>query len=132
MKVQIPVEQLCEGLPQEMSQYLTYCRGLTFEQKPNYQYILSLFKDIALKYDINISDGRFDWGTKAVLIKKYANLYNYMSKKGQIKIFDIKGNLIIPSGSKLIENQNYIEQSKLIYIEARQFQFTDWKQFKNL
>ena len=31
MKVQTPIEKLCEGLPYEMNQYLTYCRSLSFE-----------------------------------------------------------------------------------------------------
>lgn len=42
-------------------------------------------------------------------------------------MFDNKGNLVIPSGTKILETQNFIEQSKHIYIEAKQFQFTDWK-----
>lgn len=31
MKLQIPIEKLCEGLPTEMIQYLKYCRELKFE-----------------------------------------------------------------------------------------------------
>jgi hypothetical protein len=34
---------------------------------------------------------------------------------------------VIPSGAKILEVQNLTEQSKHIYIEAKQFQFTDWK-----
>lgn len=33
-----------ERLPQELIKYLSYCRNLTFEETPNYEYLLALFE----------------------------------------------------------------------------------------
>jgi len=42
-KVDTPVEELCSGLPPEFKEYIIYCRGLKFEQDPDYQYCIDLF-----------------------------------------------------------------------------------------
>lgn len=45
-KIMTKVEQLCEGLPEEFIQYCSYCRTLRFEDKPDYSYLRSLFKNL--------------------------------------------------------------------------------------
>jgi serine/threonine protein kinase len=45
-KIQTTVEALTRGLPEEFSKYLNYCRNLKFEEKPDYNYLRSLFKDL--------------------------------------------------------------------------------------
>ena len=34
-----PVDTLCKGFPAEFSMYLNYCRGLRFEEAPDYMYL---------------------------------------------------------------------------------------------
>ncbi len=34
-----PVEVLCKGFPAEFAMYLNYCRGLRFEEGPDYMYL---------------------------------------------------------------------------------------------
>lgn len=62
-KVQTTIESLTRGLPEELSAYLNYCRGLKFEEKPDYNYLRKLFKDLMHKngfeYDFN-----YDWVIK--------------------------------------------------------------------
>jgi len=41
-----PVEVLCEHFPNEFTTYLHYCRGLRFEDKPDYSYLRYLFRDL--------------------------------------------------------------------------------------
>lgn len=48
-KVSTTVEALTRGLPDEIGQYMNYCRNLKFEEKPDYQYLRKLFKDIMQK-----------------------------------------------------------------------------------
>lgn len=36
MKMSIPLEELCNGLPIEIVKFLDHCRKLRFEEKPNY------------------------------------------------------------------------------------------------
>lgn len=41
--------QVCTGLETEYQQFLTYCRALNFEAKPNYQYLRELFQGLSLR-----------------------------------------------------------------------------------
>jgi len=49
-KLQIPTEVLCKGLPDEISIYLNYCKGLRFEDKPDYEFIKGLFSKLLNYY----------------------------------------------------------------------------------
>ncbi|KAJ3240196.1 hypothetical protein HDU78_002387 [Chytriomyces hyalinus] len=60
MKQSLPIEELCEGFPQEFSTYLKYCRDLTFEETPDYDYLRGLFS-LVLKRTREVDDGIFDW-----------------------------------------------------------------------
>jgi hypothetical protein len=44
-KLSTPVEVLCKGYPDEFVKYLAYCRNIRFDEKPDYNYCLSLFKE---------------------------------------------------------------------------------------
>jgi casein kinase 1 alpha len=49
-----------QGYPAEFAMYLNYCRGLRFEEIPDYIYIRQLFRVLfrTLKYDYDLI---FDW-----------------------------------------------------------------------
>ncbi|CAD8137730.1 unnamed protein product [Paramecium pentaurelia] len=53
-------EQLCKGFPNELTQYLQYCRNLKFEDKPDYNYIRNLFKEAFRKQGYEW-DYKFEW-----------------------------------------------------------------------
>ena len=59
-KCQTTVEQLTKGSPEEFSKYINYCRGLQFEEKPDYNFLRSLFKAIMTRVGYDY-DGQFDW-----------------------------------------------------------------------
>lgn len=59
-KKQTTVEQLTRNVPEEFSKYILYCRGLQFEEKPDYNYLRSLFKQIMSRIGYDY-DGAFDW-----------------------------------------------------------------------
>lgn len=40
------IENLCKGFPQEFAVYLKYCKGLQFIQKPDYDYVRRLFRNL--------------------------------------------------------------------------------------
>ena len=46
MKSSITSEKLCNGLPEEFTSFINYCRNLKFEQDPNYDYLKSLFTSV--------------------------------------------------------------------------------------
>ncbi len=63
-KISTHVDVLCKGYPTEFNTYLTYCRNLKFDEKPDYDYCKQLFRDLfnKMKYQ---SDGIYDWNIVA-------------------------------------------------------------------
>jgi len=59
-KMATPIDLLCKGFPDEFRIYFEYCRALRFADKPDYSYLRRLFKDLALRNEIDY-DGNFDW-----------------------------------------------------------------------
>ena len=59
-KMGTPVHTLCSKFPVEFSMYLSYCRSLRFDEKPNYAYLRSLFQRVAAKEKFDF-DYVFDW-----------------------------------------------------------------------
>jgi len=59
-KIATPIETLCKGYPEEFAVYLNYCRGLRFEDRPDYNYLKRLFKDLFWKTYTDW-DFLFDW-----------------------------------------------------------------------
>ncbi|KAJ7333625.1 Casein kinase I isoform alpha [Desmophyllum pertusum] len=59
-KMSTPVEVLCKGFPAEFAMYLNYCRGLRFEEAPDYMYLRQLYRILfrTLNYQY---DYTFDW-----------------------------------------------------------------------
>jgi hypothetical protein len=62
-KVATTIEALTRGLPEEFNTYLQYCRNLKFEERPDYNYMRKIFKDLMHKsgYDY---DYEYDWVLK--------------------------------------------------------------------
>lgn len=59
-KLATPLDTLCKGFPQEFVTYLTYCRNLRFEDKPDYAYLKGLFKDLFVRSGYEY-DYVYDW-----------------------------------------------------------------------
>nr|XP_044995329.1 casein kinase I-like [Jaculus jaculus] len=59
-KMSTPVEVLCKGFPTEFAMYLNYCRGLRFEEAPDYMYLRQLFR-ILFRTLNHQYDYTFDW-----------------------------------------------------------------------
>uniref|UniRef100_A0A8C6QEM1 non-specific serine/threonine protein kinase n=1 Tax=Nannospalax galili TaxID=1026970 RepID=A0A8C6QEM1_NANGA len=59
-KMSTPIKAFCKGFPAEFSMYLNYCRGLRFEEAPDYMYLRHLFcilfRTLNHQYDYT-----FDW-----------------------------------------------------------------------
>ncbi|GLV34247.1 Casein kinase Ialpha [Carabus blaptoides fortunei] len=59
-KMSSPIEVLCKAFPTEFSMYLNYCRGMRFEDTPDYMYLRQLFRILFRTLDHNF-DYTFDW-----------------------------------------------------------------------
>lgn len=62
-KEEIGSPTLCRGLPVEFASLLDYSRSLSFDAKPNYQYLFNLFDNLLLQQSLDGShpDLTFDW-----------------------------------------------------------------------
>ena len=59
-KVAITADQLCKDLPLEFQVYLNYCRNMKFNERPDYSYVLRIFKDLFVRKGY-LCDSIFDW-----------------------------------------------------------------------
>ncbi|NWX17922.1 KC1A kinase, partial [Aegotheles bennettii] len=78
-KMSTPVEVLCKGFPAEFAMYLNYCRGLHFEEAPDYMYLRQLFH-ILFRTLNHQYDYTFDW---TMLKQKAAQQAASSSGQGQ-------------------------------------------------
>lgn len=61
---------MTRGLPEEFYTYLNYCRNLKFEEKPDYNYLRKLLKDLMHRNGFEY-DYQYDW-----VIKKQGGTVN--------------------------------------------------------
>lgn len=59
-KLSTPIDVLCKTFPNEFPTYLTYCRQLHFEQRPDYNYLRKLFRNLFQQKGFTY-DYVFDW-----------------------------------------------------------------------
>lgn len=59
-KMSTHIEVLCRGFPSEFATYLAYCRSLRFDDKPDYQYLRKMFRDLFIREGYAY-DYAFDW-----------------------------------------------------------------------
>lgn len=77
-KMSTPVEELCKGFPTEFANYLNFCRSLRFDDRPDYQYLRQLFRNLFHRQGFTY-DYIFDWnmlkfsGQKSNSVQNVAN-----------------------------------------------------------
>lgn len=67
-KLEVLVSDLCQGLPDEFVKYITYTRSLRFDEKPDYDYLRIIFRDLFIRegyaydyvYDWSVQEGEED------------------------------------------------------------------------
>ena len=69
-KMSTPVETLCKGFPGEFGMYLNYCKGLRFEEPPDYMYLRQLFR--ILNRTVNHQDKAYDFVFDWTILKQKA------------------------------------------------------------
>ena len=72
IKKSMETEKLLHNGPKELIDYLNYCKQLQYEQDPDYNYLISLFKDLVTK-----------------TIKENIELYSKLSDKDVNKAIDL-------------------------------------------
>ncbi|QKF93832.1 serine/threonine-protein kinase [Fadolivirus algeromassiliense] len=67
VKICTSLDDLCKGIPECFKEYISYCRDLKFDEKPDYDYLLNLFKNGSKKLNIK---PEFEWCNTNSLINK--------------------------------------------------------------
>ena len=70
--MEVTVEELCKGHPEEFKEFMLYCRKLTFTEDPDYKYIYGLFEGCMKKNGIDPKVPDFIWNKNRFLIEKEA------------------------------------------------------------
>ncbi|EPQ54197.1 kinase-like protein [Gloeophyllum trabeum ATCC 11539] len=80
-KQSTPIEELCEGFPEQFAIYMNYVRKLGFEEQPDYDFLRGLFQKV-LKTLGEQDDGVYDWmllnggkGWEASSVRPLSSLY---------------------------------------------------------
>jgi len=76
IKLNVTTAQLCAGLPEELKEYLDYCRNLKFEEKPHYGRLIKLFQNV-FKRVSHSKNFDYDWNImKCDITKRNCNNEN--------------------------------------------------------
>ena len=54
LKTNLPIHQICKGCPPQVGQLLAYCRGLAFEENPDYEFIRFLLREMSVKSEVSL------------------------------------------------------------------------------
>ena len=54
------IEDLCQGYPKEFANLMNYSRKLKFDEKPDYQYLISMFRELFVRENFDF-DFKYDW-----------------------------------------------------------------------
>ena len=114
LKVLYTPEKLCENLPKEVAEFLSYCRSLDFEQEPNYDYCISLFNNILIKNG-TYNDLMFSWIKNPSLIKKLKKYNDNLGYKAHLNIsrlYDISKRKSSPQTRLYQRIQNSFEKKR--------------------
>ena len=66
MKVNTSLDDLCQECPEEFKTFIEYSRNLRFDERPDYDYLRSLIKQICFKNLLEVNYNKFDWMLKKV------------------------------------------------------------------
>lgn len=63
IKANTPISELCKGLDNCFAEFLAYCRGLGYDEMPNYLYVKKIFASAMVRNNY-VYDFEFDWYIK--------------------------------------------------------------------
>ena len=126
-KISISTEKLLKNEPQELIEYIKYCKLLKYEQEPDYDYLLGLFKNILKEQNENI-DYKFDWVNynDIEIHKKYINesfdnnkLENgsLINNMNSLTIGNSKNNISIEENDKKVKEE---DENEIIKVKKKE------------
>ena len=108
-KMQTSFEELTKNLPDEFLQYFKYCDNLYFEDEPNYEYLISLFKNVLDKFFQGENYYEYDWNKK---IKNFSKSIKGESSNSQDVSLIVNKNNLSNNISAIDDKINKINEDK--------------------
>jgi len=84
--MEVTVDELCKGYPEEFKEFMNYCRKLGFTEDPDYKFLIGLFEGCMKKngWDPK-SPPDFIWNKNRLFLEKEALKQNMMKVIGKPK-----------------------------------------------
>lgn len=83
-KKETTIDELCKDQPDEIKEFMHYCRGLSFTQDPDYGYIIGLFEGCMKRNALDTKNPDFIWNKNRLVLEKEAikkQMMNVINKK---------------------------------------------------
>ena len=80
-KQYITPEELLNGYPTELVTYIKYCKGLDYNEEPDYNYLTGLFSNVIKNYLKEEIDFKYDWIKNDIDLNKNIR-ENYITDEG--------------------------------------------------
>ena len=81
IKLNITLDELCEGLPEEIKLFIKYSKEMEFYQEPDYEYLKSLLLKIAKKNNIDVNNVEFYWENNKLYNEYIKVLFEEVNEK---------------------------------------------------
>ena len=110
LKQKIDTHDLCHGLPVEFCQFLEYTRSLSFDDKPDYNYLYDLF-DSRLLQEGFLNDS-FDWSGEQLGDEESEDEHSAYNTSGIHNTF-VLGKRYVPTTFMLDTNKEFLLQTRI-------------------
>lgn len=76
--MEVTVDELCKGYPEEFREFMNYCRKLQFADDPDYKYMIGLFEGCMKKNGWDPKTPDFIWNKNRLFLEKEQLKQNMM------------------------------------------------------
>jgi serine/threonine protein kinase len=76
-KISTPLDELCEGFPEEFEDFMAYARNLGFDERPDYDWAVQLFRGLRSKTEPPTEDWQLEWLAEDIDPKTMAPLHTH-------------------------------------------------------
>jgi hypothetical protein len=108
MKLETTHEELFKGYPAEFVRYLSWCRDLKFQEKPDYEYARKIFQGLLHRLGHSPDDTDYDW-----VIKREALIREHFPESPELIELEKRAEEEMKAGGKGSANRKKPSSSNL-------------------
>ena len=113
-KIATSAEELCQGFPQQFTDFINYTRQLQYEQDPDYYYLKNLFLKVLNNQGFKI-DCYYDWDKQTIIYNRNFNVVEKNNNESLTTVDSIKNLRPVHAGqiNGIQINKNKIDNNNL-------------------